>query len=111
MPGPWRIELWRWRTGGRGSAGPATRASPAGPAAAARGRRPGKALDRAAHQLDRADARVDDVLERGLGALIRHAAIAVGDRADLHAIDPRIRLRLGEGAEDRFRPRQHRRRR
>ena len=59
-------------------------------------RRAGKALDRPAHQLDRADAGVDDVLERRFGALIRHAAIAVGDRADLHAVDQRVRLRLRE---------------
>src|SRR3982750_1288972 len=76
--------------GGGASAGAAPRGPP--PAAAARGWCPGKALDRAAHQLDRADARVDDVLERGLGALIRHAAIAVGDGADLHAVNPRVRL-------------------
>src|SRR3972149_2445097 len=47
-------------------------------------------------QPDRADARVDDVLQRGFRALIRHAAEAVGDRADRHAVEHRIRLGLKE---------------
>ena len=70
-------------------------ASAAATATTATGRRAGEALDRPAHQLDRADARVDDVLQRGFGGLLRHAAIAVGDGADLHAFDERVRLRLG----------------
>src|SRR5205814_4542935 len=47
-------------------------------------RRTRKAFSRPVHQLDRADAGTNDVLQRGLGALIRHAAVAVGDRPDLH---------------------------
>ena len=41
-----------------------------------------------------ADAGIEDVLERRFRALVRHAAIAVGDGADLHAVDHRVRLRL-----------------
>src|SRR5690606_17149801 len=54
------------------------------------------------HQLDGADAGVDHVLQRRLRALIRHAAVAVGNRADLHAVDERIRLRgLQAGRQER----------
>ena len=49
------------------------------------------------HHLDRADPGVDDVAQRRFRALVRHAAIAVGDRAELHAVDEGIRPRLGEG--------------
>ena len=84
-----------WRRAHRGR--PARRPRPpAGPAPAAaatlRRRDPRVALDRPAHQLDGADARVEDVAERRLGALIGHAAIAVGDGADLHALDLRVGL-------------------
>src|SRR5207245_9517919 len=65
-------------------------------------RRTRKAFSRPVHQLDRADAGIDDVLQRGLRALIRHAAVAVGDRTDLHPADQRIRFRVGWWAEDRF---------
>src|SRR6185436_17114807 len=58
----------------RAPAAPASPAAPAGRRGCAR-----VALDRAAHQLHGVDARLDDVLQRCLGALIGHAAVAVGD--------------------------------
>ena len=87
---------WRrrvvWRTSPRPAfARAATTATTAGTC-----RRASKALDRTAHQLDSADARVHDVLQRRFRTLVRHAAVAVGDRAELHAVDQRIRLRLGQ---------------
>src|SRR5262249_1289807 len=50
-------------------------------------RRTREAFGRAIHQLDLTDPRFEDVVERGIGALVRHAAIAVCDRADVHATD------------------------
>src|SRR5947209_135665 len=69
-------------------------------AAPAPRQRAGKVLDRSAHQFDRADPGVDDVLQRRLSALIRHAAIAVRDRPDLHAVDQRVWFRRRERPED-----------
>jgi len=59
-----------------------------------------KTFRRPIHQLDRADARVDDVLQYGLGALIRHAAVAVRDRADVDAVDHRVRSLRAEQRDD-----------
>ena len=56
-------------------------------------------IDRTAHQFDGAEAGLDDVAKRRLRALVRHAAIAVGDRADLHAAEHRVRLGLQDAAE------------
>src|SRR5678815_5320801 len=51
---------------------------------------------RAAHEFDRADAGIDDVAEDRFSALVRHASVAVRDRADVHAVDHGVRLRVGE---------------
>ena len=62
-------------------------------------------IDGSAHQLNRADAGGDDVLQRRFGALIGHAAIAVGNRADLHAVDARVGSGgLRHRGQQRFRP-------
>ncbi len=87
------------------------RTSPAASATAAAARRRAReALDRPAHQLDRADAGVHDVLQDSFRALISHQApVAVRDRADLDAVDERVRLCLRKRSEDRFCvPKRHR---
>ncbi len=62
-------------------------------AGAARQRRSARiTLGRVAHQLDGAYAGIDDVLQVGFRALVGHAAVAVSDDADLHAVEQGIRL-------------------
>ena len=103
VPGTHLRSLGNWRRLSCGSIAAAATTSAAASTAAATcsRRRAGEALDRTAHQFDGADPRVDDVLERRFRALIRHAAEAVGDGADLHALDQGIGPGLRERAEDR----------
>jgi hypothetical protein len=59
-------------------------------------RRTSERFYRAAHEFNFADARVDDVAKDGLGALVGHAPIAVGNGADVHTVDDRVRFGRGE---------------
>src|SRR4029453_9607613 len=59
----------------------------------------GEALCRSAHQLNLTDAGLHDVFEDRFRALIRHAAIAVRDRADVDAVDDGIRPGLSQGRQ------------
>src|SRR5262249_347077 len=66
--------------------------SPAAATAAPARGRAGETLGRTVHQLDLTDARFEDVPERGLGALVGHAAVAVRDRPDADAADHGVRV-------------------
>src|SRR4026207_2101626 len=93
---------------GPAGASPPPRAPPArpppparAPAARAtggrRGRRAtGEVLDRPVHQLNRADAGIDHVLQGRLRALVCHRAVAVGDDSELHPAKLRVWLPLRE---------------
>ena len=53
-------------------------------------------LDRPVHQLNRADAGIDHVLQGRLSALVGHRAVAIGDDSELNAAKLRVWLPLRE---------------
>src|SRR5262249_44702717 len=74
------------RAAARPAPGRFARAASAARPAAAAAWRTGEAFGWPSHQLDRTDAGIQNVLQRRLGALVGHLAIAVRDRADLDAV-------------------------
>jgi hypothetical protein len=68
-------------------------------------RRTSKRFDRRAHELDLADPGIDHIAQDRFGALVGHAAIAVRDRPDVHAVDNGIRFRLSKNGERTFKQR------